>query len=127
LAGEISFTTPEDPGSRQQVKFHAPVYLANQNRMGIPKPASYAYDTAFDAQNIEYQRRVQISHTLQPGESDRFTIKVAVAQSSSHRFRATLRDITGLTLQSPPIEMSCFVPRSRGKRLAEVISLNPTK
>lgn len=127
LAGEINFTTAEDAGRKYRVKFHAPVQLANQNRMGIPRPPTYAYDTAFDALNTNYQRRVQISQELQPGETDRFTLKVAISQPSFHRFRATLRDITGLALQSLPVEMNCFVPRSRRKRLEAEISAIATK
>lgn len=122
LSGEISFTTAEDATGERRVRFHAPVYLANQNRVGMTRPPSFAYDTTFDTQNTRYQRRVQISHTLQHGEADRFTLKIAVAQSSFHRFRATVRDITGLELQSLPIEMNCFVPRSRQKRVANSIA-----
>jgi hypothetical protein len=113
LIGEISFAAPEGIAGRHTVKFHAFVYLANENRYGIPKPVSAEYGTVFDVEKASYQKRVEISHELQPGQSDRFTVKVAVSQSSSHRFRATIRDIAGRTLQSLPIEMNCFVPRSR--------------
>ncbi len=126
LVGEIGFTTPDDRSNRHRVKFHAPVYLANENRYGIPRPPTFKYDTSFDTQNTGYQRRVQISQELQPSETDRFTIKVAVAQSSFHRFRATLVDITGLALESLPIEMNCFVPRSRRKTIENKISPLPT-
>ena len=76
-----------------------------------------AYGTVFDINKASYQKRVQISHELQPGETDRFTVKIAVAQSSSYCFRATIRDITGRELESLPIEMNCFVPRSRGSAI----------
>jgi hypothetical protein len=127
LVGEISFTTAESAGCKSRVKFHAPVYLSNRNRVGIPRPPSFAYDTTFDTLNTDYQRRVQISHTLQSGEADRFTVKIAVAQSSFHRFRATVRDITGLELRSLPIEMSCFVPRSRQKIVEGAIARAKTE
>ena len=52
----------------------------------------------------------------------RFTVEVAVAQSSFHRFRATLRDVSGITLQSLPIEMNCLVPRSRRKIVENAIN-----
>jgi hypothetical protein len=113
LVGTISFRTPEGAGVVHHVKFQAPVYLSNRNRMGIPRPSTFQYDTAFETQNANYQRRVQIAQTIQPGDTDRFTVKVAVAQSSFHCFRASIRDITGLELQSLPIELNCFVPRSR--------------
>jgi hypothetical protein len=122
LVGEIGFAT-EDAGRRHVVKFHAPVHLTNQNRRGIPRPSTFAYDTVLDTQNTNYQKRVDISQTLPPGGTDRFTLKVAAARSSSHRFRATLRGIRGLTLQSLPIEMNFFVPRSRRERIEGVISI----
>src|ERR1700691_5276334 len=110
LAGEISLAAADSADRRHSVKFHAPVYLANRNRMSITKPPTFMYDTNFETKKTGYQRRVQISQELQPGETDRFTIKVAVAKSSFHRFRATLIDITGLALESLPIEIHCFVP-----------------
>lgn len=125
LAGEISFAASHS-ADRHKVKFHAAVYLADANRMGILRPPTYRYDTAFEAEGLNYQRRVQISHTLQPGEADRFTVEIAVAQSSGHRFRATLRDITGWTLQSLPIEMNAFVPRSRSTSVGNALSRSKT-
>jgi hypothetical protein len=112
LVGEIDFDVAMGVG-RRRVKFYAHVYLANENRRGLPKPPSATYETAFETDKLSYQKSVQISHELQPGETDRFTVKIAVAQSSSHRFRVTIRDISGVELRSLPIEMNCFVPRSR--------------
>jgi hypothetical protein len=125
LAGEISFRADDGARSKHSVKFHAPVYLSNMGRKGIPKPSTFTYDTAFETQKGHYQRRVPISHTLQSGEADRFSVKVAVPQSSFHRFHATLRDITGGILRSLPIEMSCFVPRSRRQFVQQLISRLP--
>jgi hypothetical protein len=122
LVGEISFRGGFDVGRKNVVQFSAPVYLVNKNRMGIPRPPTYKYDSAFASQGTNYQRRVQISHSLEPGEADRFTVRLAVEQSSFHRFRATLRDVSGLIWQSVPIEMHCFVPRSRRKRVEEAIA-----
>jgi hypothetical protein len=122
LAGEIDFNTVGDLSANNVVKFSAPVYLTNMNRKGILRPPSYKYDSAFNVQALDYQRRVQISHSLQPGEADRFTVKIAVPQSSRHRFHVTLRDLSGLVWQSVPIEMNCFVPRSRRKAVGNAIS-----
>jgi hypothetical protein len=116
LVGEIEFGLAEG-NDRHRVKFYTHVYLANQNRRGIPRPPSATYGTVFETGKSSYQKRVPISHELQPGETDRFTVKIAVAQSSSHRFRATIRDIAGRELKSLPIEMNCFVPRSRGSHV----------
>jgi CHAT domain len=117
LLGEISFGVAGTNSPHHNVKFHAYVYLANQNRYGLPKPSSASYGTVFDIDKASYQKRVQISHELQPGETDRFTVRIAVAESSSHRFRATIRDIAGQELKSLPIKMNCFVPRSRGSAI----------
>jgi hypothetical protein len=113
LAGEISFATTEDANRRYQVNFQAVVYLDNLNQVGILKPPSWAGNVKFDPQNTAYKRSVKISHEIKPGDTERFTIKIAIPQSSSHRFRATVRDIAGLDLASLPIEMKCFVPRSK--------------
>jgi hypothetical protein len=122
LAGEISFRTSDDSITARVVKFVAPVYLANRNRMGILRPPSYNYGATFDVQRTNYEKRVSISHSLQAGEPDRFTVKLAVSRSSFHRFRASLRDISGTTWQSFPIELHCFVPRSRQRTVENAIS-----
>lgn len=119
LVGEISFAKDDDQSNRQEVKFVAPVYLANRNRMGIPRPPTYSYDTAFEIERRNYQKRVQISQELQPGDADRFTIRIAAEKSSFHRFRVTLRDIGGQTISSLPMQLRCFVPRSRSKAVQQ--------
>ena len=122
LVGEIQFAGPGGASDQRGVKFYSHVYLANQNRLGLPRPPSYKYDVAFPAQGTNYQRRAPISHELKQGETDRFTVTLAVAQSSCHRLRATVRDISGLALTSVPIEMNCFVPRCRRERVNNAIS-----
>jgi hypothetical protein len=122
LAGEMEFATAQDAGVRHAVKFLAPVFLTKENRMGLFEPPTYNYDSTFDIQSTDYRRSVSIAHSLQPGEADRFTTKIGVSQSSYHRFRAALRDVSGMIWQSVPIEMNCFVPRSRQNSLRNVIS-----
>jgi len=121
LVGEITFADPTTVAQRR-VRFYAHVYLDNQDRRSVLRPPSYKYEAALEAQGANYQRRVQISHELKQGETDRFTVKVAVPQSSSHRFQATVRDITGSTWASLPIEMNCFVPRSRRERVNNALA-----
>ena len=125
LIGEIGFATAAAKDQRHIVRFRAPVFLENKNRRGLPKSPTWTYDTVFETQKIGYQKRVQISHELRPGEADRFTVKVAVAQSSFHRFRATIRDITGETFESLPVEMTCFVPRSRRSTIESRLKRQP--
>ena len=120
LSGEITYATTHGGTPKRPARFLAYVYLANKNRLGLPRPPTYAYDTSFETEAANYQKRVQISHTLQPNEADRFTIRVAVMEPSLHRFRATLRDVTGITITSLPVEMKCFVPRSQRHRLPQI-------
>jgi hypothetical protein len=122
LVGDIQFSGSGGSADQRRVRFYSHVYLANRNRFGVPRPPSYPYDVAFPVQGSNYQRRVPIAHELKQGETDRFTLKLAVAQSSCHRFRATIRDISGLTLATAPIEMKCFVPRCRRESVNNAIS-----
>ena len=64
LAGEISFNTTDGEGRRHALKFYAPVYLANRNRMSMHKPPTYAYDVDFATQNTDYQRRARRTGSL---------------------------------------------------------------
>ena len=118
----MSFSTHSDNERKRHVRFQAPVYLANKRLLGVPKPPTYTYDTSFETSQADYERRVQISHEIKPGDTDRFTVKVGIGRSSRHRFRAVVRDITGRILRSPLIEMTGFVPRSRSKRVESVIA-----
>jgi hypothetical protein len=113
LVGEISFALSEGSVDRYKVKFRGVVYLANANRVGLPRPPSATYDVTFETEATSYQRRVPISHDLQPGAVDRLAIKVAIRQSSIHNFSPTVREITGHELKLQPVQMKCFVPRSR--------------
>ena len=122
MVGEMSFkTSVASEVKHHKVRFQSPIYLCNLNRVGMHKPSSYTYDTIFNTAEVVYERRVQISHDIKPNEADRFSVKVAVEQSSIHRFRATMRDIRGRTIQSPLTEMTLFVPRSRKHRIRSAI------
>ncbi|MBV8104745.1 MAG: hypothetical protein JO223_08990 [Hyphomicrobiales bacterium] len=126
LVGEIGFTAANDPNTRRKVKFHDVVYLANANRRGLPRPPTATYGTIFETAATSYQRRVQISHEIRAGETDRFTVKIAVRQSSIHNFSAKIRDIAGVELKLPLIQMGCFVPRSRRKFVESHLNSSPT-
>jgi hypothetical protein len=80
--------------------------------------ATYSYDARFDAENTGYQRLLNIFQEIKPGETDRFTVKISVRLSSFHRFRTTIRDISGETFKSEAIEMNCFVPRCQRDAVA---------
>ena len=126
MVGEMNFKTLNiNQETHHKIRFQTPIYLCNINRSGLHKPPSYTYATAFSTTEVGYERRVPISHELKPGETDRLTIKVAMEQSSLHRFRVTAHDISGKTIQSRLIEMTCFVPRSRYTRVSDLIKQLP--
>jgi hypothetical protein len=121
LAGEISFRSVL---GTQIVKFKASVYLSNLNRRGLFKPPSYNYEAFFEIPKAQYQRKVAISQALQPRDADRFTFTVGVAQTSLHRFAVELVELSGRNWRSLPVQMKCFVPRSRRKLIEEKFRRN---
>jgi hypothetical protein len=112
LAGEASYASATAPDEQRSVKFQTFVYLGNENRYGIPKPVTFQYQVALEADDRSYKKIVPISQELKAGDTDRFTLKIAVPQSSSHRFSLKVRDVLGEELQSGPVSLECFVPRS---------------
>jgi len=120
LAGEISYTSAAAPDRQRSVKFQTFVYLANTNRVGIPRPVTFKYQVALEANARSYKRVVTISQQLKAGDTDRFTLKIAVLQSSSHHFSLRVRDVFGQELRSVPIALECFIPRSVATSLRPV-------
>jgi len=121
LVGEISFAATGNETLRHRVKFQAEVFLENNQRFAMMMPPSCAYEVVLDTDKSMYQSRVQISHEIKANSSDRFTIKIAVPESSIHKMRATVRDVSGFTMDSGPLELKCFVPRSRKKMVEAAI------
>ncbi len=112
LAGEACYAPVAAPDERRSVKFQTFVYLANRNLLGIPRPITFQYQIALEADGRSYNKVLPISQELKAGDTDRFTLKIAIPQSSSHCLRLKVRDVSGHELQSMPIALECFVPRS---------------
>ena len=117
LAGEIMFTSQSDANATQSVKFQAVVYLANENRYGLPRPTTFEYQTSLKSERRGYSKAVPISQELKAGDTDRFSLKIAVPRSSSHQFTLRVRDISGSEIRSEKIVLRSFVPRSVGSRI----------
>lgn len=129
LAGEISYTSAAAPDEQRSVRFQTFVYLANEDRYGIPRPVTFQYQAALEADNRSYTKVVPISQELKAGDTDQVTLTIAAPQSSSHHLSLKVRDILGQELQSGPITLDCFVPRSVGTRLRpnrETAASHPT-
>jgi hypothetical protein len=117
LVGEMIYTSAAAPSERRAVKFQAFVYLANANRVGIPKPVTFQYQVALEAEARSYKKVIAISQEIKAGDTDRFALKIGVPQSSCHRFSLKARDVSGEELRSAPVTLECFAPRSVRTRL----------
>jgi hypothetical protein len=65
-----------------------------------------------DVEGRNYEKRIPVSHALEPSEADRFLIVVNVDRSSHHRFRLRLGLTGGEELSSGEIDLEAIVPRS---------------
>jgi hypothetical protein len=114
VIGTIDFTnaTVEGEAKQHSVAFRTPVRLSGSRILAVAEPSSYEYQAQFEVSMSRYQKRVLLSQEVKPGDTDRFSAKIAVNKSSQHRFRATVRDIQGNLYQLPAVELTVFVPRS---------------
>jgi hypothetical protein len=114
VSGELIFQGRNIQGlvEEQTVQFSTIVWLVNQDLVGIPVPPTYQYGTKFQVEGEKYKRHVSISHALNPGEVDRFNIKIGIDKSSLHRFKVRVLCNTDVQIISSSIEMLTFVPRS---------------
>jgi hypothetical protein len=78
---------------------------------------SYSYDIMLDGDRKNYKRRVFVAQTIKPGEPDRFYLRVAAPMTSKHRFRLKLVYNRNRILESQPVALTVFVPRSDEQRL----------
>jgi hypothetical protein len=62
------------------------VSLRHDHRVGRPRPPSARYSAKLDYDRSDYEISVPISHSLEAGEADRFTLTVFAERSSSHSF-----------------------------------------
>jgi len=97
------------------------VALYSAGGVGRPLPPSAAYAVKLEVEGKNYTRTVELSHSLQPEEADRFLVHVGVARSSRHRFRVHLALSSGERVSSEFVEVEAFMPRS----MVEVVASHP--
>ncbi|MEG4067165.1 CHAT domain-containing protein [Microcoleus sp. Pol11C2] len=115
VRGELEFKGCNIYGLIQKtiVKFSTIVLARNAEPViGAPLSPTYQYGTKFQVAGENYKRHVSISHSLKPGKTDRFNIKIGMDKSSYHRFKVKIAYNDGQEILLPDIKMSTFVPRS---------------
>jgi len=117
VSGEIDYkhTSIDGREHQQKLKFEAVVWLFDENRLGIRRPPSYQYGIRLLVDGRNYERRLNISQELKPGETDRFAIKLGVDKSSRHTFHLRLVYNGSAAFESDEIQLTTFVPRSGAK------------
>lgn len=97
----------------QTFNFSTSVTVMNQSLGGLPAPPTAQYQAAFGVDRRDYTvSAADVSHTLKPGEADRFEIRVGAAKSSYHDFRLKLFYNGGGVVLSKSIHLHMVVPRS---------------
>ncbi|UKO99995.1 hypothetical protein [Nostoc sp. UHCC 0870] len=113
VCGELNFQAYNIEGLLEEktLKFSTIVKLFDDLVYCLsPALPTVRYGTEFQVEGEKYERRVEISHTLKPGEADRFTITIGMDRSSRHRFKVKLICINGAEVLSPMIEMLTVIP-----------------
>lgn len=113
VSGEMIYDSISLQGKpiENRIKFSTIVWLFDENLAGVPAPPTYEYGTRFQVTGKNYERRVNISQQIKPGETDRFTIKIGVDKSSLHKFSFSLL-YNNSVIGEQKIVMRIFVPRS---------------
>ncbi|MGA2060113.1 MAG: hypothetical protein ABSG67_06500 [Thermoguttaceae bacterium] len=112
--GEISYESKSVDGTNQyhKFKFATVVWIYDENLKGLPKPPSYQYKTQFEVEGHDYDRRVNVSQEIKPGETDRFSINIGVDKSSFHKFSLQLVYNGSQCIEFDDIELTEFISRS---------------
>jgi hypothetical protein len=127
--GFLDFVGPNIEGraERSSVRFSTIIWLYNKYAFAEWVPPTYKYHVKLSIDEKHYEKSVQVSQSLKPGDSDRFIIRVGVDKSSLHKFRLKAVYNNGAILISPPIVLRVFVPRSGARDMEEQTALFHSK
>ena len=116
LVGRLRFNAATVDGRTESraVKFAVEVWLYNEYRVGVPPPPSYDYEAKFQVTGSNYVETVPIKKTVDADKRETISIRLGVAKSSVHDFHVSLRSANA-TVDSPPIRLEMFIPRSGAK------------
>lgn len=109
--GVVSFSDGTNGGARRERAFEAKVPLYQWGAGGGYVEASAQYDVKLETTGRDYQRVVNVSHSMSPGSSDRLQFRVAADRSSRHHLRIELKYNDGKLIRSTDTMLELFVPR----------------
>ena len=124
IVGELNYVETNYKGHRFQ-RTNQLKHLVNLSRkniseeisltytqdMGGSAPPSFEYSIDFAAQEDNYQAVLpEVSHSLAPGEADRFLVRLEVGRSSIHKFNVFLIYNNSKQLKSQDIKLELFRP-----------------
>lgn len=120
LTGDLTYGCLDRDGKRVvmtnpiqvEYSFPEPVVI-REPTAGAAAPPSSHYRTRLRTDGRDYEVVVPISHTLLPGEPDRFLIGMAAERSSIHDFTLTLRyNGDEEVVATTPVSLDLFVSRN---------------
>lgn len=117
VSGEILYQSQlsAENNHHHSVKFSTTVWIFSKFPIFILTQPSFEYGTRLEVEGTNYTRRVNISHEIKPGATDRFVIKVGVDKSSIHKLSLQLVSNGSQIINAGEIELGIFVPRSGTK------------
>jgi len=104
----------------RQVKFVTEFGLPVGGEGGPCETSSFQYETMLKTTGANYSIEKNISQYIKPKEIDRFTILVGAEMSSVHKFKLKLFYNNNQYLESPPINLYIFFPRSSKEQLDQL-------
>ncbi len=112
-AGVLSFSGNTHDNNKEVITTPFIAYIPiSFPELGAAEPPTMSYDVLLGLNKNNYEIVVPISHSLKPGEADRFLLRLGALKSSVHRFRAKVIYNDGRELNSKPIRISLMIPRS---------------
>ena len=121
LAGTIyySWRAPDGQVKEAKTRFRTAVLTRPPEGLGAAGPVSGEYETMLKKDGENYQLRVPISQSVQPGGVSRFIVKLGAPCSSLHKLTLKLVTTAGDTVESKPIALNVLLPRSAVDALRE--------
>lgn len=114
----------DEDGNPRMFRFGTDMRIAGP-AYGMYGPPTYEYQTRLQVTGEHYERTVEISHVMKPGESDRFLLQLDVDKSSDHELELCVESNLGTIATSGPVHLSILVPRSVNERVSDTETKNP--
>jgi len=105
-------TPPTDESYKNFKRYGASAPPSSKYSIGFENQEEYSYKTRhrFATQEDNYQVFLHVSHSLTPGEADRFLVYLEVEKSSIHDFNIILMYNNSEQLKSEDIKLELFRP-----------------